>query len=214
MKGISMKRTVFAILSVLLLAGCGKPAEHLAWKQEVPLHDGRVIVLDRLSFIGAEAVLMNRLRMEIEQTLAFTHPDTGERIEWKLPEGLIPHMLDVDGGVPYYVLEAHTVGDYNTWNCPNPPWMVFRYVGARWQRTPVEDLPPSFVDANLLAMAKDEERHIVNGYVTRDALRMAIRSWDPDRRVINRQKINPIAEGCHNDILVKLGRQSESDYGR
>ena len=205
--------TLLAVVAGCIVAACGKPAEDLAWKQEVPLQDGRMIVLDRLSHIGAEDVLM-RLRMETAQTLTFTHPDTGQRIEWAIPKGLLPYMLDFDQGVPYYVLDAHTVGDYNTWKCPNPPYMVFKYVDKQWQQIPFDELPIRFSARNLLDMAKDEERHIINGYVTRDELNKFLKRRDLDRRTINRNKINPIAEGCHGDTLQMQGRQSEIDYRR
>lgn len=172
-----------------------------------------MIVLDRVSHIGAEDVLM-RLRMETAQTLTFTHPDTGQRIEWSIPKGLLPYMLDFDQGAPYYVMDAHTVGDYNDWDCPNPPYMVFKYVNGKWQRIPFEDLPVRFMARNLLDMAKDEEKHIINGYVSQSELEKFLKRRDLDRRIINRKKINPIAEGCHGDTLARQGRQSEIDYRR
>jgi hypothetical protein len=208
-----MKRLALLLLAPVLLTACGKGAEHLAWKQEVPLQDGRVVVLDRVSFIGAEDVLM-RLRMETEQTLAFTHPDTGQRIEWKIPNGLLPFMLDFEAGVPYYVFYAHTVGDYNNWNCPNPPYMVFKYAREQWLQVPFEELPGPFVKPNLMDMARDNEKFIVNGLVTKETLPGYFKQYDADHNVISREKVNPIAEGCHGDVLTKQGRQSEIDYRR
>jgi hypothetical protein len=208
------RTAIIAVLTVFMLAACGKGAEHLAWKQEVPLQDGRVVVLDRLSYIGAEALLMNRLRMEVEQTLAFTHPDSGQRIEWKIPKGLLPFLLDFDAGVPYYVFYAHTVGDYNRWECPNPPYLVFKHAGGQWQRIPFDELPARFVNRNLMDMAKDHQQYMSNGLVTADMLNRYVMAKDIGRRTINREKINPIAEGCHGDVLVKQGRQSEIDYRR
>lgn len=202
-----------AVLAGCIVAACGKPAQDLAWKQEVPLQDGRMIVLDRMSHIGAEDVLM-RLRMETAQTLTFKHPDTGQRIEWSIPKGLTPYTFDLDQGVPYYVLTAHTVADYNDWDCPNPPYMVFKYANGQWQRIPFGELPERLTARNLFSMARDYEKYIVDGYVTQARLGDFLREINADRRFINRNKINPIAEGCHGDTLAKQGRQSEIDYRR
>jgi hypothetical protein len=209
-----MKHIWFGLLVAMLLVACGKPAEHLAWKQEVPLHDGRVVVLDRLSTIGAKDPFLGNLRMETEQTLAFTHPDTGQRIEWKLPKGLQPYMLDFEGGVPYYVFYAHTVGDYNNWNCPNPPYMVFKYTDEQWRQIAFAELPAPFINRNLFEMAKSNEPYIVNGIATQESLHQYIGTKHPDRKIIGREKVNPIAKGCDDDVLVKQGRQSEIDYRR
>jgi hypothetical protein len=57
------------------------------WKQEVPLQDGRLLILDRLSNLGPKDPFLGGMRMELAQTLAFAHPETGQRIEWKHPHG-------------------------------------------------------------------------------------------------------------------------------
>jgi hypothetical protein len=207
--GGRMKRRLLTLLSAALLAACGKGAEHLAWKQEVPLQDGRVVVLDRLSYIGPEALLMNRLRMEVEQTLAFTHPDGGQRIEWKIPKGLLPFLLDFDAGVPYYVFYAHTVGDYNRWECPNPPYLVFKHAGGQWQRIPFEELPLRFVKPNLVDMAEGNRKFMVNGLVAKEVLPRYFKQYRADRNRINREKIDANVKGCFPSVLIKLGRANE-----
>jgi hypothetical protein len=155
-------RVAALLLACLSLTACGKTIE---WKQEVPLHDGRLIVIDRVSQQGPFNPFLN-MRMEVRQELAFTHPDTGERIRWMIPEGLLPYMLDFDDGVPYYVLNAHTVADYNRWGCPNPPWIVYRYERGQWMRVPFEQLPVKFEKVNLMNMAKSYDHFVGDGYVT------------------------------------------------
>lgn len=185
----------------------------IEWKQEAPLADGRVIVVDRYSEQGPHSPTLN-MRMEIGQELAFTHPDTGERIRWRIPDGLQPHMLDFDSGVPYYVLRAYTVADYNRWDCPNPPYLVYRYESGGWYRTPFKKLPAQFVKPNLMAMAKSFEKYIAAGLVRASALERYFNEHDPEYRVIGREKVNPIAEGCFESVLIRLNRQSEIDNRR
>lgn len=198
---------VLVVIVALVLTGCGD--EKIPWKQEVPLQDGRLLILDRLSNLGPKDPFLGGMRMELEQTLTFAHPDTGERIEWSIPKGLLPYMLDFEAGVPYYVMDAHTIADYNDWNCPNPPYMVFKYTEGQWRQIPFEELPARFVARNLFDMAKGEEKYIVNGYANRDALAPFLMKRRPDRRVINRQKIDANVHGCFPSVLMKLGRANE-----
>lgn len=180
------------------------------WKQEAPLHDGRVIVIDRLSKQGPQDPFLN-MRMEIGQELTFTHPDTGERIRWPIPQGLQPYMLDFDGGVPYYVLTAYTIGNYNKWACPNPPYLIYRYERGQWGRIPFEQLPSQFRKPNLMDMAKSYEQYIVNSFVSTARLEAYFESHDAPYRVIGRDKVNPIGEGCAAANLFAMDRELEMD---
>lgn len=209
-------RTLFKTISIVALsiglAACDR-GRTLEWKQEAPLADGRVIVVDRYSEQGPHSNTLN-MRMEIGQELAFTHPDTGERIRWRMMDGLQPYMLDFDQQVPYYVLSAYTVADYNRWDCPNPPYLIYRYEHGGWNRTPFEKLPTQFVKPNLMPMAKSYEKYIDNGYVSVRALESYFKSKRQEYRVIGREKISPIGNGCDEGTLIRLNRQSEIDNRR
>lgn len=200
-----------AVLSAVLV-GCdtGRTFE---WKQEAPLVDGRMIVVDRYSEQGPHSKSLN-VRMETGQELAFTHPDTGERIRWRIMGGLQPYMLDFDQKVPYYVLIAYTVADYNRWDCPNPPYLIYRYEHGEWNRTPFEKLPRQFVKPNLMAMAKSYEKYIDHGYVNAQSLERYFNHKDKQHNIISREKISPIGLGCHESTLIRLNRQSEIDNRR
>lgn len=69
----------------LNLVACGRD---LDWIQDAPLHDGRVLVVERHS--------------------------------------------GFDPGTPNFVLTGNTISDYNTWGCPNPPYLVYRYEQGKW----------------------------------------------------------------------------------
>lgn len=209
-----------ARLSVFLSAGfvmnaCGEGGRTLDWKQEVPLHDGRVIVVDRISKQTGK-ILPENVIMESEQTLSFTNPDTQERILWTLPKGLLPVALDFDQQKPYLVLRAYTVSDYNKWDCPNPPWLVYRYEGGEWNRMRFEEFPAVLVNRNLLPMLKVGPLKSEGGQVTVRQLEDYWKSYPnpKEAKVISREKISPIGEGCHESVLIKQGRQSEIDRRR
>jgi hypothetical protein len=127
------------------MIACGKI---IRWKQEVLLHDGRVMVGDRVSKQGR--IFPANIIMEKEQELSFTHPDTRERIRWDIPAGLLPYILDFENKIPYYVLKAYTVAGYNTWGCPNPLYIACRYTGGQWSQVPIEKLPHRFEKCNLM----------------------------------------------------------------
>lgn len=209
---------VFKRLIVLLVAGiamhaCGESGKTLSWRQEVLLSDGRVIVMDRVSKQTGKIFPENTV-IEYEKSLAFAHPDTGERISWTLPKGTGAWMLDFDGGYPYLVLRTSSVADYNNWDCPNPPWLVFRFESGLWQRIGQERLPARFVKPNLLHGARTDELATADGLYTVKEMEAYFRKIDPQRRVISREKVSPIGEGCDEDVLVRLGRQAEIDKRR
>jgi hypothetical protein len=206
----SMTKLIGMLAAGFAMSACGRTIE---WKQEVPLHDGRVIVIERESEQGGYDPFVG-MRMETAQTLSFVHPATGERVRWKLPTGLLPHMLDFDKATPYYVLIAHTVADYNKWGCPNPPYMVFRYTGKDWERISFEQLPTPFVTPNLISMAKSYDEFIIGGFATVESLARYQKKVSRQYRTINREKVNPIAKGCEESVLIKQGRQSEIDTRR
>lgn len=183
------------------------------WRQEVPLQDGRVLVIERESDQGPYDPFV-AMKMEVGQTLTFVHPDTGERIRWKLPDGLQPYMLGFDQSVPYYVLHAYTVADYNKWNCPNPPYMVFRYAQKHWTQIPFEQLPVQFTEPNLMQMAKSYGQFINNNFASLANVQKYFARKDREYRTIGREKISPVGLGCFDSVLIKQGRQSEIDHRR
>lgn len=206
----AIERIVWLITVSLSLTACGKTID---WKQEVKLHDGRVIVVDRLSKISG-TVFPENVTLEFEQTLTFRHPDSGERIEWKLPQGLQPISFDFDRGTPYYVLRAHTVADYNNWGCPNPPYLVYRFQHGNWSAVAFGELPPHFGKRNVLSMSKYIKNMKDGRTVSPREVEAVIDSFDPEIRTVSRERVSPIAKGCEESTLIRQGRQSEIDNRR
>jgi hypothetical protein len=216
--GRQAARWIITSLALLLLvSGLGAYSDGrktVEWKQEVPLNDGRVVVLERISK-QTGTLFPENVSMEYEQTLTFVHPDTQERIRWTLPKGLQPAALYFEEKTPYYLLKAYTVADFNTWGCPNPPWLVYRYEKGEWNRVPFEQLPAKIAMRNLIAMEKTAYKFTDDRYVTADELK---RFWESEYdlkrlKIISREKVNPIAKGCHESVLVKLGREAEARIG-
>ncbi len=107
------------------------------------------------------------------------------------------------------MLAAHTVADYNNWECPNPPWIVYRYERANWSRIALDALPTKFAAPNLVTQASGFEHYTADGYVTLAELQAYLRRIAPVYRTISRERINANAHGCFASVLQKLGRSNE-----
>lgn len=199
------------VILPLTFTACGKE-KTLDWHQEALLHDGRTLWVERHSERGSP--FPGNSGLETGQTLAFSHPDTGERIEWRIPEGLQPVMLDFEQGVPYYVLDTYVSSDYSKWGCPNPPYLVYRYQQGKWKRVAFELLPAQFVILNLMRMSKDARGLVDGGRISVDQMEAYFKDGEQGTkkfRLILREKVNPIGKGCGADILFSQGRESEMD---
>ena len=199
---------VFIALGAAVCIGEENRPRVVSWKQEVPLLDGRKIIIERISEQTPFLVGTNS-RMETAQELTFVRPDNGERVKWRIPKGLVPHMLDFDGPVAYYVFAAHTKRDYNDWECPNPPWIAYRYERGAWNRVPLDTIPAKFTVPNLITQASGYQRYTADGYVTVEELQAYLRRIAPIYRAIGRERINANGHGCFSSVLEKLGRSNE-----
>lgn len=128
------------------------------WKEEVQLHDGRVLVVERHFNLGAYPTPDAHERALRDQTITFVLPDSNKKISWKTefnnnvpePNSLSPLLLDVVGGVPYLATSPAGCIAYNKWGRPNPPYVLFKYADGAWQRISLQEFPVEFVRANLM----------------------------------------------------------------
>jgi hypothetical protein len=134
-----------------------------SWKEEVVLHDGSKIVVERNA--------VRRGRHEIgqtppigEETLSLTVPESGKRVVWKGEYSkevgsieLMPLLLDIVQGVPYLVTNPAGCVAYNKWKRPNPPYIVFRYQNDGWQQIDLKDLPEEIKTPNLIISSPDDK---------------------------------------------------------
>ena len=152
------------VLPVLLggcLAGCSSLGLGTSWKEEVLLHDGRVVIIERSVERGGRYVIGGKPPYK-EQRLSFTMPDTNQKIIWEdhfSPElgmaNFLPRLIDIHSNIPYLVVTPMGCLSYNKWGRPNPPYVVFQYVDNRWQRIPVSELPDEIKIPNMIASMPD-----------------------------------------------------------
>ena len=142
------------------LFGFGDPS----WKEEVLLHDGSKMVVERSQSYGGRHEIGQSSPIK-EQTITFTVPNTSTTIEFKSEYGedigranfklLALHILN---GTPYIVTVPNLCPSYNKWGRPNPPYVFFHYNSKAWTRIALDELPTEFKDINLAVNSKGEEK--------------------------------------------------------
>lgn len=127
-----------------------------SWKEEVLLHDGQKIIVERSQSYGGRSEPGQSGPIK-EHTISFTLPGSNKTITWTSEYGedlgrtnfnlLAVHVLN---GTPYIVASPNLCLSYNKWGRPNPPYVVFKYEGNGWQRIPLEQFPAEFKTINVV----------------------------------------------------------------
>jgi hypothetical protein len=155
---------VFKTIGLVLALGVSMNANAVlfgsskSWKEEVLLHDGQKMVVERHFNLGPPN-LESRERKELDETITFIPPGSNKEISWKTefrddlaePNSLGLLLLDVVGGIPYIATSPAGCISYNKWQRPNPPYIFFRYDNEEWKRIPIEKFPAELVHANLMS---------------------------------------------------------------
>lgn len=144
------------------------------WKEEVPLHDGGILVVERHYSLGGYQTLDARERQALDQILTFTLPKSNKKLSWKTeyrqdlpePNSLSPLLLDIVGGVPYLATSPAGCIAYNKWGRPNPPYILFKYANDAWQQIPMKEFPADLVGTNLMSRPASS---LLKSYYTAEA---------------------------------------------
>lgn len=126
------------------------------WSEEVLLHDGSKIIVERSSSRGGRHELTQGPPIK-EQSVTFSIPGSNRSIVWKSEYSqdvgranfdlLAVHVLN---GTPYIVAAPNLCLAFNKWGRPNPPYVFFRHDGEAWQRIPLEAFPVEFKTLNVV----------------------------------------------------------------
>jgi len=163
MNGNSIKAGLLCI-SLMILGGSMSACamgDKTSWKEEVLLHDGSKLVVERYYNLGSSPGTGITL---LDQTITFTLPGSSNPISWKTeyrqdlpePNSLGALLLDVVGGVPYLATSPAGCIAYNKWGRPNPPYILFKYTHDAWQQIPLQAFPSELVQANLMGPSVTE----------------------------------------------------------
>ena len=155
-----------------------------SWKEEVLLHDGQKIIVERSVDRGGRHEIGQKPPIK-EQSLSFTMPSTNKTITWEDhysedigSASFLPMLLDIHQGAAYLVADTMDCLSYNKWGRPNPPYVIFKYEGKEWKRISLQELPTEIKTPNLIFSMPDIEveklgksfvsaeliQEIINGY--------------------------------------------------
>jgi hypothetical protein len=115
----------------------------LTWKEEVKQPDGRVIILTR------EQEFRDRHYDVGDQKFEFTHPRTGEYIRWYGHRHLMLVALFTIETDTYLVALPTWGSSAHFLNCPNPPYLLYRYRDT-WGHIPLREIPVQEFRPNVL----------------------------------------------------------------
>lgn len=161
--------SAFKIICLILALGVGINADAglfgfggSNWKEEVLLHDGNKIIIDRSVEYGGRHEIGQSPPYKV-QTLTFTLPSTTQRITWKDEysddvgsSNFNPVLLEVFGDTAYVLNSPVNSQSYSKWGCPNPPYVIFKYRNKVWKRIPLDELPTEVKLPNLVISSPDD----------------------------------------------------------
>jgi hypothetical protein len=167
------------------------------WQEEVLLHDGRKIVVERTVERGGRHEIGQKPPYK-EQRLRFTMPGTSQTVTWEDhysddlgQANFLPMALDIVGGTPYLVVYPMGCLSYNKWGRSNPPYVIFRYQGEKWTRIPLEELPREITTPNVIFSQPDVEvERFGKRLITADMIRGVIAGYkQPEFRTLLREPL-------------------------
>jgi hypothetical protein len=125
------------------------------WKEEVLLHDGKKMMIERSQTYKGRSEIGQSTPIG-EHKVTFALPGSSKKITWVSEYGeelgrtnfnlLAVHVKD---NVPYVVASPNLCLSYNKWGRPNPPYVFFKYEAGNWKRIGIEAFPPEFKTINV-----------------------------------------------------------------
>jgi hypothetical protein len=141
------------------------------WKEEVLLHNGQKIIVERSQTRGGRHEIGQEVPIA-KHTVSFSLPGTNRPITWESEFGMEPNKLslillalDVVNNIPYLVTTPARCIAYNKWGRPNPPYVFFRYDGKRWQQIQMGEVPAAIKEANVVIGTQRMEQYLTESSV-------------------------------------------------
>lgn len=205
-------------MSAAGILGSGNTA---SWKEEVLLHDGSKIIVERWQKHGGRHEPGQRPGIA-EQTITFTIPVAKKVIKWKDDYSEdIGHSnfelvaLHIFNNVPYIITKPDLSLSYNKWGRPNPPYIIFKFEGREWQRIDIRKLPVEFKNINLVVNTLWHEKELVTqGMVSAETIkRMNSSLTQEEYKTIIRTPLKPGSPGISYPVLIRIKDGWESPDG-
>lgn len=207
----TIKKWAAAISLVILGGGMSACAMGGAsWKEEVLLHDGTKMVVERSQTYDGYSEPASTERSLAKEEWIFRVPGSKREVVWKSdysrpPEGdsLMLLQLNFMNGVPYIATTPAGCLSYNHWKRPNPPYVFFKYDGKGWQQIPLTEFPVQFNTSNVVVGRPDKNHR--EGLLRVDTIKEENRLLEPYLKEIMREPLKPgsIGVSCPELIYYK-----------
>lgn len=213
-KGTKMKNWLRAI-SLMILGGSMSACAMggTSWKEEVLLHDGGTIMVNRSQTYGGSHEIGQPPPVK-EHTIDFTLPSTNKTITWTSEYGedigrtnftlLAVHVLNDQ---PYIVSTPNLCLSYNKWGRPNPPYVIFKYDSSGWQKIPLSEFPLEFKTFNVVIDTYghgDVDRAVKSGVILATAVRhLNSDLTQPEYQTILREPYPNVGGSCPELVYYK-----------
>lgn len=148
------------ILEITTITACGflGIGNTASWKEEVLLHDGTIIIVERIFRLGGKRTLDSREQRNLDESVSFVLPGSNKKVIWKTdfrdekpePNSLDLLALDIVNGTPYIATMPRGCISYNKWQRPNPPYIFFKYDGNDWRRISLTEFPTEIRKVNVI----------------------------------------------------------------
>ena len=168
--GIGITVLLFFIVVGFSVSAAGflRIGDTSSWQEEVLLHDGSKIIVERWQKRGGPHSLGERPGI-LEYSISFKHPASKKTVTWKDGHSediqyanLHPFAFHIKDNTPYIIFMTYGCKSFNKWGRPNPPYVIFKYEKNDWKRIDMADLPPEFKNINLVISTLTHEK-ILNG---------------------------------------------------
>jgi len=210
----------FSTIGLILTLGVSMSADAglfglggTSWKEEVLLHDGSKIVVERSVERGGRHEIGQKPAFK-EQRLIFTLPGTSQEVIWEDhysedmgSANFLPMLVEIFNGTAYLVASPMGCLSYNKWGRPNPPYVIFKHQGKEWQRIPLQELPAEIKTPNLIFSMPDiEVEKIGKSFITAEMVKQLIKGYrQPEYKTILREPLTKerIDQMCEVRVLYK-----------
>lgn len=149
---MNVKHFPAALITALLIA-CNEDSS-IRWTEDVLLQDGRTVTLTRYQEFKGQHYI-GEPPTDSAYWFEFKHPDTGENIRWETQQEPGTVALLIQDHVLTLLTSPRFGRGLSSFNCPNPPYLLYRYEGGTWTRIDLALIPFKRVKSNMTFAASD-----------------------------------------------------------
>jgi hypothetical protein len=149
---------------------------------------------------------------ESDYWFEFKNPDTGELVRWSHDRNLGTVALMVERHAPFLLVMPWFGSSVRAFNCPDPPYLLFKFVDGQWQRLPLKEMPVSLIRSNMTSAGyearkrTDSDGNHLSIDVTQASVVLNEKPWLMDFSRFKEQSFGD--NNCHrqsNYLLVSPG---------